>query len=43
MILGMGRIGSSIFDILNSNNIKVVGFDADADLSLEYLKKGEGG
>ena len=40
MILGMGRIGSSIFDILNSNNIKVVGFDADTDLSLEYLKKG---
>ena len=40
MILGMGRIGSSIFNILNSNNIKVVGFDANADLSLEYLKKG---
>ena len=40
MIVGMGRIGSSIFDILNSNDIKVVGFDANVDLSLEYLKKG---
>ena len=40
MIIGMGRIGSSIFDILVKNNIKVVGFDANADLSLDYLKKG---
>ena len=40
MIVGMGRIGSSIFDILNSNGIKVVGFDANVDLSLEYFKKG---
>ena len=41
MIVGMGRIGSSIFDILVKNNIKVVGFDANADLSLDYFKKGK--
>ena len=41
MIVGMGRIGNSIFDILVKNNIKVVGFDANADLSLNYFKKGK--
>ncbi len=41
MIVGMGRIGSSIFDVLVKNNVKVVGFDANADLSLNYLKKGK--
>ena len=41
MIVGMGRIGNSIFDILVKNNMKVVGFDANADLSLNYFKKGK--
>ena len=41
MILGMGRIGSSIFQNLQDKNVKVVGFDADTDLVKKYLVKGK--
>ena len=41
MIVGMGRIGNAIFEYLSKNNIKVVGFDANTDLSLDLLKQGK--
>ncbi len=41
MIVGMGRIGNAIFENLSKNNIKVVGFDANTDLSLDLLKQGK--
>ena len=41
MVLGMGRVGSAIFDNLSANNIKVVGFDADTNLVKEQLKFGK--
>ena len=41
MIVGMGRIGNAIFENLSKNNIKVVGFDANTNLSLDLLKQGK--
>ena len=41
MVLGMGRVGSAIFDNLSTNNVKVVGFDADTNLVKEQLKFGK--
>ncbi len=40
MIIGMGRIGSSIFKRLAEKNIKVVGFDADTQIALKELSLG---
>jgi len=40
MILGMGRIGSSIFNNLVDNGMKVVGFDSDTQLVLTKLSSG---
>ena len=40
MIIGMGRIGSSIFKRLGEKNIKVVGFDADTQIALKELSLG---
>ncbi len=40
MIIGMGRIGSSIFNNLTKRGIKVVGFDADTQLALTKLAEG---
>ncbi|MDC3067557.1 cation:proton antiporter [Pseudomonadota bacterium] len=40
MIIGMGRIGSSIFKRLVKKNIKVVGFDADTHIALKQLSLG---
>ena len=41
MVLGMGRVGSAIFDNLSAKNVKVVGFDADTNLVKEQLKFGK--
>ena len=40
MIIGMGRIGSSIFKNLLKDGMKVVGFDADTQLVLKKLNEG---
>ena len=41
MILGMGRVGTAIFENLTKNNIKVVGFDADTELVVSHLRDGK--
>ena len=41
MILGMGRVGSAIFDDLLANNVKVLGFDSGTNLVKEQLKFGK--
>ncbi len=40
MIVGMGRIGTSIFNNLTLNGMKVVGVDADTELALAKLSEG---
>ena len=40
MIVGMGRIGSSIFNKLTDKGIKVVGVDADTEIALNKLSEG---
>ena len=40
MIVGMGRIGTSIFNNLILNGMKVVGVDADTELALLKLSEG---
>ena len=40
MIVGMGRIGSSIFNKLTEKGLKVVGVDADTEIALNKLSEG---
>ena len=39
MILGLGRFGGAIFDLLNKNKIKSAGFDSDTVLVKRFIKK----
>ena len=39
MILGLGRFGGAIFDLMNRNEIKSAGFDSNTDLVKKFIKK----
>lgn len=39
MILGLGRFGGAIFDLMNKNEIKTAGFDSNTDLVKKFIKK----
>tara|TARA_A100001015_G_scaffold139637_1_gene154824 strand:+ start:31 stop:1578 length:1548 start_codon:yes stop_codon:yes gene_type:complete len=41
MIVGMGKIGNAIFENLQNNFVKVVGFDADMDCVKNHLFSGK--
>ena len=41
MVLGLGRVGATIFENLSTKRFKVVGFDADMDLVIQYKKVGK--